>query len=161
MLPTSNVAAFAAAASLFVQAGQHLGVRPIPGAPKNPIIMGWWQNLGWEPPQDDTISPCSVALSAWAVAAGAKSAQSPYPQDWLTVGEPIPAAMPGAVAVMQGNPGHVGIVFAVRPYGATPGPEVSLLGAGQDWPDMDGINQVTISGWTKVTNVRAFRWIFP
>lgn len=160
-VPTTAAEAFARAAPLFAVASQQLGIRPAPGSAWNPVIAGWWDNLGWRPQNDESISPCSVALSAWATAVGGASAQSPYPDAWVQIGVAMTDPLPGCVAVKKGTNTHVGIVFGVRPYGLTAGPEVCLLGAGQDWPGVDGVNQVTISGWAKVTDYKSFRWIMP
>ena len=115
------------------------GLKEIPGAEHNPVIVKWFQDLGFTRIRDDETAYCSLWINwlAWSLhleRSGKLDARS-----WLGVGKPVEDPQRGHVTVFWRRSlsdwrGHVGLF--VRKEGNL----IYVLGANQD-------NQVNIKGY--------------
>jgi uncharacterized protein (TIGR02594 family) len=138
-----------------------LGIQEIPGAKHNPVIVGWFKDIGHGEVTDDETSWCAVAMSAACVEAGL-----PMPplntrmlaRSFLTWGVKVPVGNlePGDVAVWPRGAawqGHVNIVKEVRTRGAKV--EVRCIGGNQG--GLKGGDAVTLTGWQDASKAVDFR----
>jgi uncharacterized protein (TIGR02594 family) len=142
-----------------------LGIQEMPGAKHNPVIVGWFKEIGHDEVTDDETSWCAVAMSAACVEAGL-----PMPplnvrmlaRSFLTWGVKVPIenVQPGDVTVWPRGAawqGHVNIVKEVRAVGARV--EVRCIGGNQG--GLKGGDAVTLTGWQDASKALDFRRPVP
>ena len=135
-------------------ARNHLGVREIPGAKNNPLIVRWHRRLAnWI--NDDETAWCSSFANYCAAEAGYESSGKLDARSWLHVGQPVNLAdaRPGDVVVLwRGNPNSwTGHVAFLEHYNAKRG-LLYLLGGNQN-------NEVNITAYDpgKLLGIRRLR----
>jgi uncharacterized protein (TIGR02594 family) len=127
-----------------------LGVREIPGAPSNPVILGWAKELGIQGYTNDGTPWCALAVSHWVHQAGYQPAKKPlWALDYATWGNPADKPSLGDILVFKrktatGVAGHVGL------YVGETSTHFHVLGGNQD-------DQVCISPVAKGKLVAARR----
>ncbi len=128
-----------------------LGVKEIPGAPSNPIILSWAKELGIQGYTNDSIAWCALAVSHWVHQAGYQPAKKPlWALDYATWGNAADKPSLGDILVFRrklpsgGFAGHVGLYIAETPT------HFIVLGGNQD-------DQVCISPVKKSKFVAARR----
>ena len=118
------------------EARRHIGLREVPGAANNPVIMGWGDRLGTRvlgiKYTADSVPWCGL-FAAWCIhQAGIRTpAISIRAKAWADWGEALPlhAQRPplGAIAVFgRDGGGHVGFVDSVNRDGS-----LNILGGNQ------------------------------
>src|SRR5262245_28610751 len=140
-----------------------LGIQEVPGSKHNPIIVGWFADIGHSEVVDDETSWCSVFC-----ASASKEAGLPMPpvnvrmmaRSWLTwgVGVDLDNIMPGDVAVWSrgddnGWQGHVNVVKQVRKSAGKV--QVRCIGGNQS--GLKGGDAVTLTGWLDASRALGFR----
>jgi uncharacterized protein (TIGR02594 family) len=153
--------------SLLAVMESRLGIQEVPGKKHNPIIVGWFEDIGHAEVVDDETSWCSVCC-----ASAAKEAGLPMPpvnvrmmaRSWLTwgVGVPDGNAKPGDVAIWpRGDPkgwqGHVNVVKEVRRNIVPGGNDIQVRCIGGNQSGLKGGDAVTLSGWQDASKALGFR----
>lgn len=130
------------------EARRHIGLREIPGAKHNSVIIGWLESLrAWW--KDDETPWCGTFVAHCMQVAG-----QPLPKfwmrakDWLNWGVSIPAPLVGCVVVFEREGGgHVGLIVGkdargnLMVLGGNQGNALSIAAfdpkrvAGYRWPD--------------------------
>ena len=98
----------------FLEASKYYGLKEIPGEQNNPIILGWFQDLGFNWVQDDETAWCSCFVNWIAWRLGMERSSRLNARSWLDVGEKILTPELGDLVVFwREDPsswkGHVGI----------------------------------------------------
>jgi uncharacterized protein (TIGR02594 family) len=100
--------------SMFLEASKFYGLREIPGEQNNPIILGWFQDIGFSWVQDDETAWCSCFMNWIALRTGMERSGKLNARSWLDVGEKILEPELGDLVVLwREDPsswkGHVGM----------------------------------------------------
>jgi uncharacterized protein (TIGR02594 family) len=90
------------------------GLQEIPGPVDNPIIVGWFKELGFPEVQDDETAWCSCCLNIMAKRSGVEYSGKLDARSWMKVGLPVQTPKIGHVVVFwrgekTGWQGHVGL----------------------------------------------------
>lgn len=96
-----------------VEARRHIGTREIPGKRHEPKILAWWKKIRRGGIQSDEVPWCAAFVGACLEHVGIVSSRFESARSYMTWGIPIPAPVPGCVAVFsRAGGGHVGFVVA-------------------------------------------------
>lgn len=134
---------------MLIEALKLYGIKEIPGAKSNPVIMGWAKHLGVDNIyKNDDDAWCSVAHAFVATSAGKEVPMKGYDllraKEWANFGNPMPlmSAMLGDTLIFN-RPGgyHVGL-YVGEDYNA-----YHVLGG----------NQSNQYGFTRISKDRLFR----
>jgi len=98
----------------FLEASKFYGLKEIPGEQNNPIILGMFQDLGFNWVQNDETAWCSLFVNWIAWKTGMERSGKLDARSWLDVGEKILTPELGDLVVFwREDPsswkGHVGI----------------------------------------------------
>lgn len=99
----------------------HVGLKEVPGAQHNPLIVEWGQQSGISWWNNDEDAWCAVAVNGALVNSGYPSTRSALARSFTRYGTRLSRPVRGAIVVFPrgSNPlyGHCGIVEAVRSDG--------------------------------------------
>lgn len=99
---------------IWLEMMKYYGTKEIPGPVDNPVIVGWFGELGYPEIQDDETAWCSCCLNIMAKHAGLEYSGKLDARSWMQRGKPISDPLPGHVVVFwrgqkTGWQGHVGL----------------------------------------------------
>ncbi|UOM33840.1 TIGR02594 family protein [Acuticoccus sp. I52.16.1] len=99
----------------------HVGLKEVPGAQHNPLIVEWGKQSGIDWWNNDEDAWCAVAVNGALVNSGYPSTRSALARSFTRYGTRLSSPVRGAIVVFPrgSNPlyGHVGIVESVRADG--------------------------------------------
>ncbi len=130
----------------YIEARQEIGVKEVPGAASNPVIMGYARDakLPWAYDNDE-IAWCAVFVNAMLERQGIKGTRSAWALDFLEWGMSC-APFPGCVAVLSRNGGgHVAFFVGFNEDHS----KVLLCGGNQ--------SDMVCDAWFDVSRVKDFR----
>lgn len=132
------------------RARSYLGMREIPGAAHNPVIIRWWERIK-APFRDDETPWCGAFVGGVLAEEGLPIVPGPAgARNWLKLGVPLDRPAVGCVVVFwRGKPsgwsGHVGFVVGRDRFG-----NLMVLGGNQG-------DAVTIKPFSR-DRVLGYRW---
>lgn len=90
------------------------GLKEVPGPVDNPVIVGWFKELGYDDIDDDETAWCSCCLNVMAKRCGLEYTGKLDARSWMKVGRAIQDPEIGHVVVFwrgdrNGWKGHVGL----------------------------------------------------
>ena len=99
---------------IWLEMMQDHGLKEIPGPIDNPVIVGWFKELGYPDIQDDETAWCSCALNVMAKRAGLEYTGKLDARSWMKIGKSTDDPHIGDVVVFwrgqrAGWQGHVGL----------------------------------------------------
>ncbi|RAH98786.1 hypothetical protein DLJ53_24420 [Acuticoccus sediminis] len=99
----------------------HIGLKEVPGAQHNPLIIEWGKQSGIDWWNNDEDAWCAVAVNGALINSGYPSTRSALARSFTRYGTRLSRPVRGAIVVFPrgSNPlyGHVGIVESVRSDG--------------------------------------------
>jgi len=100
--------------SLFLEASKYYGLKEIPGEQNNPIILGWFQDIGHSWVQNDETAWCSCFINWLAWRLGLERSGKLDARSWLDVGKEVLNPELGNLAILWRESisswkGHVGL----------------------------------------------------
>ena len=105
--------------SMYLLAMEFYGLKEIPGEQNNPIILGWFQDIGYSWVQDDETAWCSCFINWLAWKLGIERSGKLDARSWLKVGEEVNNPQRGDLVVfwrksIRSWKGHVGLYIPSR-----------------------------------------------
>lgn len=99
---------------IWLEIMKYHGIAEIPGPVSNPIITGWFKELGYPEIQDDETAWCSLTINIMAKRCGLEYSGKLDARSWMKIGKATDDPHVGDVVVFwrgqrSGWQGHVGL----------------------------------------------------